>query len=278
MVIEGEQKVGACWECGYSLRGLTTPRCPECGRPFDPNDATTMNMGISVGPVKRFLMRPPGWPLYLLTAVAAVWSLWAAATPTPPGFFVDTLGEFDEWHDYAAHLYLAQGRFLWGALSWTVVLSIWTFRRIARGITVSRLSKQKPAAFAYWRRWLWPLVAFLATVLICLTSLPVLGGFWLSRGALNEAVRGGGPAHPKDDWVGIFPLPYGQANAVQEMGGLKWVLLGNPFGNDPGGFIYCDPKIELHDMLISQELGWKARCRRLAKGWYSFRMLGMHER
>jgi hypothetical protein len=26
-----------CMRCGYSLRGLTLPRCPECGTPFDPH-------------------------------------------------------------------------------------------------------------------------------------------------------------------------------------------------------------------------------------------------
>ena len=30
-----------CRECGYLLRGLPEPRCPECGRPFDPHDPTT---------------------------------------------------------------------------------------------------------------------------------------------------------------------------------------------------------------------------------------------
>src|SRR6478672_832486 len=100
MTVESEEKIGACWECGYLLRGLTTPRCPECGRPFDPDDATTMNMGISVGPVKRFIMRPPGWPLYLLTAGAALASLWAAAAPTAPGAFVDLFGDIDYWRQF----------------------------------------------------------------------------------------------------------------------------------------------------------------------------------
>lgn len=27
-------RTGRCRECGYSLRGLATPRCPECGTPF----------------------------------------------------------------------------------------------------------------------------------------------------------------------------------------------------------------------------------------------------
>ena len=30
-----------CRHCLYSLKGLTDARCPECGRPFDPDDART---------------------------------------------------------------------------------------------------------------------------------------------------------------------------------------------------------------------------------------------
>jgi hypothetical protein len=29
---------GQCVRCGYALRGLTEPRCPECGTPFNPAD------------------------------------------------------------------------------------------------------------------------------------------------------------------------------------------------------------------------------------------------
>lgn len=29
---------GQCRTCGYLLYGLTEPRCPECGTPFDPTD------------------------------------------------------------------------------------------------------------------------------------------------------------------------------------------------------------------------------------------------
>lgn len=29
--------LGCCQTCGYSLRGLTEPRCPECGMQFDPS-------------------------------------------------------------------------------------------------------------------------------------------------------------------------------------------------------------------------------------------------
>ena len=33
-----------CDQCGYDLRALTEPRCPECGKPFDPNAAPLPNI------------------------------------------------------------------------------------------------------------------------------------------------------------------------------------------------------------------------------------------
>src|SRR5687767_8402235 len=81
MTVAADEKVGACWECGYSLRGLVSRRCPECGRPFDPLDPRTMNMGREVGWLAARFMRPPGWPIHALTAVAVALSLWGTATP-----------------------------------------------------------------------------------------------------------------------------------------------------------------------------------------------------
>jgi hypothetical protein len=278
MLDGAEDKVGACWECGYSLRGLETPRCPECGRPFDPNDPTTMNMGISVGPVKRWLMRPPGWPLYLLTGAAALVSLWAAAAPTWPGLFVDTLGHPEEWHPVASDFGLPEGRFLWGAVLWTIVLLTWTTRRLARGVTVLRLSKQKAAAFAYWRRWLWPLVVFGLTVATCLTPLPVLGGFWLSRVSLDAAVKAGGLEHPAGHWIGIYPLGSGPSKAVEAHKGQTWVFLWDDSRSDPGGFIYCDPGVEPDEpLVIGSYYRRRIRFKRMSERWYSFRAMGPYE-
>jgi len=161
---------------------------------------------------------------------------------------------------------------------WTLVLSIWVMRRVARGITVLRLSKQKAAAFAYWRRWLWPLVAFGLTVVTCLTSLPVLGGFWLSRASLNAAVKAGGPAHPDSHWIGVYPMEYGQSMAVESRKGQKWVFLWDTSNSDPGGFIHCDPGVEPDELLtIPSYYRRRIRIRRMAEGWYSFRAMGPYE-
>lgn len=32
---------GYCAQCGYSLKGLTEPRCPECGTPFNPESGSS---------------------------------------------------------------------------------------------------------------------------------------------------------------------------------------------------------------------------------------------
>ena len=53
-----------CRKCGYFLHALSLPRCPECGRPFDPsNPRTTRN-------------RPPRrWPRHLRRAAVAFLAL-----------------------------------------------------------------------------------------------------------------------------------------------------------------------------------------------------------
>ncbi len=50
---------GLCLGCGYQLRGLPVWRCPECGRAFDPNDATTF---VATG----LPQSPRGWCSALL--------------------------------------------------------------------------------------------------------------------------------------------------------------------------------------------------------------------
>lgn len=68
-----------CLGCEYSLRGLSTQRCPECGRPFDPGDKRTMRIGPRFGAATRILTGPIGeWARrMLLIGCAAI--LWGAA-------------------------------------------------------------------------------------------------------------------------------------------------------------------------------------------------------
>jgi hypothetical protein len=44
-----------CLTCGYILDHLPEPRCPECGRGFDPNAARTYRVGPVKGPLRALL-------------------------------------------------------------------------------------------------------------------------------------------------------------------------------------------------------------------------------
>lgn len=50
-----------CIGCGYSLRGLNDPRCPECGREFDPSNPKTMARTSRHAAIRRWMR----WPLML---------------------------------------------------------------------------------------------------------------------------------------------------------------------------------------------------------------------
>lgn len=67
---------GLCRGCNYALRGLSGPRCPECGRAFDPADPATMNLGRPLGAMGRWLNQPIWWltPVCLLLSIALLTS------------------------------------------------------------------------------------------------------------------------------------------------------------------------------------------------------------
>ena len=73
--------IGLCLTCGYALHGLPTPRCPECGREFDPLDPSTMNMGRELSELAKFVLGPVRWPVSLMSWGAIGVALWYARLP-----------------------------------------------------------------------------------------------------------------------------------------------------------------------------------------------------
>ncbi len=66
-----------CRRCGYELRGLTAPRCPECGRVFDPANPRTYRRR----PIRRWLQRLIRTAVlilafFLMLAVIWAWLYW----------------------------------------------------------------------------------------------------------------------------------------------------------------------------------------------------------
>jgi hypothetical protein len=279
-----DDQLGRCWECGYSLRGLSARRCPECGRPFDPADPTSMNMGQEVRGLARWLMRPPGWPMDLAVGAAALLSLWATAIPMPRGQIGYVLLSLREWFEYGGEPWrqilgrydVPEIRFLYAIAAWALVALVWTARRVARGITVRRLSKHKPAPLAYWGRWLTPHFVLAATVLFCTTPGPLYLGFWASQRDMvrfrQQQLATRQQLPPGVNWIGIYPsgAPF-QPETWAEPGvtpatgpAASWA--GSRYENfihvsQWGGFAYAPqqpPEIDA------------SRLRYLGAGWYSF--------
>src|SRR5678816_1543008 len=73
--------LGLCLDCNYPLHGLPTPRCPECGREFDPSDPSTMNMGRPLTALNLWILGPVRWPVSVLTWGAMAFALWHARLP-----------------------------------------------------------------------------------------------------------------------------------------------------------------------------------------------------
>jgi hypothetical protein len=273
--IEQEAPPGLCWECGYPLKGLPTPRCPECGRAFDPADPATMNLGRHVGGFAGKLLRPPGWPLYTFTLLAALVSVWAAASPMPSGQIASMLNRVWEysnatnWPLVLAKPGAIEVRYAYAVLAWSLVAAVWIARRIGRGVTVRRIAPgQRAAPLAYWRRWLIPPVVLGATILFCLTPGPVFVGFWASKPSIDAARQNfkGNPLWSlrpskknRVKWVGAYPVDDvdGLFSAPQLGPGMNHIVT-----SDYGGFLYSPdgPPARYTEYDL----------RYVGGGWYSF--------
>jgi hypothetical protein len=80
-----------CLGCGYALRGLSTHRCPECARAFNPADPWTMSVGRPMPWVVSMLTSPMSPFIRTGVIVGSSAILWGAAW-LPGGRYVELLG------------------------------------------------------------------------------------------------------------------------------------------------------------------------------------------
>lgn len=234
-----------------------------------------MNMGRHVGTIAKRLLRPPGWPLYALTAVAVLASLWAAAAPMPSGqiaLMLHAVGDranASVWPRVLAAYGAIEVRYFYAVLAWSLIATVWIARRLARGVTVRQIAPgQRAAPLAYWRRWLIPPLVLGTTLLFCLTQGPVYLGFWVSKPAINSARANfkGNPlwslrpsAKHRPKWVGVYVVDDfdGLFSAPQLGAGMNHVVT-----SDYGGFFFAP------DGLPTGYTGYDVRP--VGGGWYSF--------
>jgi hypothetical protein len=209
------ESLARCQGCQYPLRGLTEARCPECGRPFDPADPTTMWHDRVPGRVGRFFLKPPGWPLNTATILVGLMMLVAASGP---GTYF--------------------GLFALALLAWLVIVTAWFVRFLVSLALIRYYRRPFREQLARWRRWgLAPAVAA-ATAGLLAFDVPLHVTLGLSRSAMDRLAQHvmslppDAPATP-DQWVGLY-----YATRIERCpGGMRFTIPGSGLFA-PCGFVY----------------------------------------
>jgi len=189
-----------CRQCGYALCQLTTPRCPECGSAFNPDDSSTFHLPRQRSWLK--VARPPGRlhaALWVLLIVSTIWD------NTIPG-----------WH----WLRLTGG---YGVFSLLVVLGL-VLNVLVRAAFLwrARQCRLKPPEKPQrsWWNWLFAPLGLAILLGVILTDGPLAVRFGLSRGAFDAKLaqyRARGAGTDAAERVGLYWV---QRVCVQEDGSI----------------------------------------------------------
>jgi len=225
--------LGLCLDCNYALHGLPNPRCPECGREFDPADPQTMNMGRPLTAMKLWILGPIHWHVTLLTWAAMAFALWFARLPG---------GKVR--NSPALWILIAMGG-LW--LAWPIVRRIvgrrcgWPQSLLLRG--------QK-------QRIIVGFVLLLAAVGVWY-RVPLKLAMWISRPAMDRMAKeliDSKQPYGEDRWVGVY-----KARRVKAVpGGMRFTVEDSD-RTYRAGFIYLpdvDPKKSTWRSYYSLGDGW----------------------
>ena len=215
-----------CQGCYYALRGLIEPRCPECGRPFDPDDPKTMYMGLPPGRISGWFLKPIGWPMHTTAILASLFMLrWAFLPHISVGNFtlflwplawVRLIGEVIRyWRVIPADWLLSDLLFP----IWSIIGAVWLLRFLARVGAGIWFRQPRSIYLSHWQRWLWTplLLAFVLT--LWTTGLAMRGAFWISRPWLNRLAQQALSA-PCTSSAGTPRDPYRSSSATPHWAGL----------------------------------------------------------
>ena len=176
-------RLGLCLDCGYALHGLPTPRCPECGREFDPLDPATMNMGRPLSALAQWVLGPVRWPVSLLTWGALAFALWTARLP---------------------------GGQIRGSSSIIILVAlavIWLAWPIVRIVAARRYGWPASLLMQGQKQRLLVGLSLVAAVVAIFYSLPMKAALHVSRDrmdALAKTLMSSGEPYADDQWVGVY--------------------------------------------------------------------------
>jgi hypothetical protein len=178
-----------CIGCGYPLRELPQPRCPECGRGFDPGDPRTFLPSRALSAVERLAGSPPGWIMIAAAVAAGLFTLDAFSLPGAGVAYAFSQTCF-----------------------WTGLLFALCCFRFAVAETVLKRAGYRQARTGWrrpWKRWVVVPAILAGCWLLGATGLPAQLRFWVSKPALDRFVAAQtvpvvGPSPIRPQWIGLY--------------------------------------------------------------------------
>lgn len=219
-----EKEYPRCLDCHYLLRDLTEPRCPECGRRFDPNDPATVLLQ-SRGGLGRVLWSEPTRVGNWLAVVAALVLAFVRSGPFGLGILA-ALG-----YELVSSTVCAFLGLIWVA-------------KFYRCLKAGFFRKANPVwSTRFWsRRWLTLPVCFMISVSCFLPRpWPLTVRFRLSQTAFEQAVKDQlSGMSVQRRWVGLYFVYFselrtgisGRKTVIFDTGNFGWENVG--FEYDPG--------------------------------------------
>lgn len=197
---------GWCWGCGYELRGISSRRCPECGRAFDPDDSKTMNMTGGQNFLARWFIRhPPGGISLALSVAAALLLVLVTRWPAGPITFsfedVRYLSTRHVWWGIWRH----PAAFPWTDLAFIAGMELWALLVAAesiRGAARCFLSRQHAPGMVRAERG--RVVVLVVMLLLVPLIMPVGTDFRLASEWVDHVNKGGAAAGP---WIRLVVAP-----------------------------------------------------------------------
>jgi hypothetical protein len=178
-----------CIGCGYPLRALPEPRCPECGREFDPGDPRTFLPNRPLNAMERVIASPPGWIMVAAAVAAGLFTLVAFSLPG------------------AGFAYALSATFSYSGL----LIALWCCRLVVAE-TILKRAGYRQAETGWrppWKRWAVVPAILAGCWLLGATGWPAQLRFWVSKPALDrfvaaQAVPVGVPSPIRPQWIGLY--------------------------------------------------------------------------
>jgi hypothetical protein len=240
MSVPAAPALGLCLDCNYPLHGLPTPRCPECGREFDPADPQTMNMGRELTAWMKWLLGPIRRLVMIASWAAIAFALWYARLP---GQRVRSSGS----------LYIL-----------IILGALWLIWPLLRAIVGKRCGWPTSLLMSGQRQRMLAGIALLLAAAAVWYQLPLRLAMNISEPAMTRMAReviASGQPYGQDRWVGVY-----RARRIKAVpGGVRFTVEDSDV-TYKAGFIYLpgvDPK----------KTNWKSY-KYLGSGWWTWREEG----